>query len=124
MKLRGFSRGRYLALAAAAGLFSLAAARTAQASDPLVISAGTGTLRTGDGFTLGTRFTVGAKDASVSALGVWDGANSGGSIGDGLVFSKAVAIWDSSGTMVASATVPSGTAGFLVGEFRYIAISP
>ncbi|HEY4285434.1 MAG TPA: LamG-like jellyroll fold domain-containing protein, partial [Chthoniobacterales bacterium] len=91
---------------------------------PLVITAGSAALRAGDGFTLGTRFTVGSQNETVSAVGAWDGPNSGGSIGDGLQASKPVAIWDSSGNVVASATVPAGTGGLLVGQFRYVAISP
>ena len=90
----------------------------------LVIAAGSGGIRTGDGFTLGTRFFVGNQDETVSALGVWDGPNGAGSIGDGLQASKPVAIWDGGGNVIASGIVPAGTSGVLVGEFRYVAISP
>src|ERR1700726_2431096 len=100
---------------AASGIFSVIAASAAGPS-PLVINAGAGTIRTGDGFTLGTRFNVGNQNETVLALGVWDGANPSGSIGDGLQFSKSVAIWDGSGNIVSSATVPAGTSSLLVGE--------
>jgi hypothetical protein len=84
----------------------------------LVVAPDSGSLRTGDGFTLGTAFTVGSSSAKVTSLGAWDNGS------DGLSFAKPVAIWDSGGTMIASATVPAGTAGTLVGEFRYTSITP
>jgi hypothetical protein len=39
--------------------------------------------------------------------------------GNGLSVSHDVGIWDSGGTLLVSATVPSGTAGFLQDNFRY-----
>jgi hypothetical protein len=84
----------------------------------LVVAPGSGTLRAGSNFTLGASFIVGSADVIVSSLGVWD-SNS-----DGLSFTKPVGLWNSSGTLVASATVPSGTAGTLVGEFRYTPVTP
>lgn len=51
-------------------------------------------------------------------LGVWDQNN------DGLSESHLVTIWTSTGTFVTSATVPSGTSGALVDEFRYLSIAP
>jgi hypothetical protein len=78
-------------------------------------------LRTGDNFTLGSSFTVGANPVLVTSLGVWD------SNIDGLASSKQVGIWTlagSAGTLVTSAIVPSGTAGTLVGEFRYTPVTP
>jgi len=83
-----------------------------------VVAPDSGSLRTGDGFTLGSSFTVGSSNALVTSLGAWDNGS------DGLNFAKPVAIWDSSGNMIASATVGSGTAGTLVGEFRYASIPP
>jgi hypothetical protein len=105
-------RTSLLSLAASALLASPATAQT------FVVSPGTGTLRTGSNFTLGSSFTVGNTPVSVFSLGVWD-SNS-----DGLAFAKPVGLWDSIGNLVASANVPAGTSGTLVGEFRYTPITP
>jgi hypothetical protein len=87
----------------------------------LVLSPGTATIRTGDGFTLGLTFTVGSSDVSVTALEVWDFNQ------DGLSQSMPVAIWNSSGGIVASTTVDSGTTDPLDpldAEFREKTITP
>lgn len=66
--------------------------------------------------TLGETFTVGASALSVSSLGIWD------VFLDGLGEAHPVTIWDGGGTSVASATVPSGTTGTLIGQYRYTAL--
>lgn len=67
--------------------------------------------------TVGWSFTV-SEALTVSSLGYFDlGAN-------GLGESHGVAIWTGAGTLLTSATVPSGTAGTLLNSFRYVAISP
>jgi PEP-CTERM motif len=43
---------------------------------------------------------------------------------DGLVDSYPIGIWDSTGTLVASGTVGSGTSGTLINQFRYVSITP
>ena len=68
-------------------------------------------------YTLGFEFTVNAP-IDVTSLGVYD------SLGDGIANRANVAIWDNSGTMLASTVVGAGTAGTLDGLFRYEAISP
>lgn len=68
-------------------------------------------------FTMGYDFTL-STAASVSSLGVQDQG------GDGLATSHPVGIWDSTGTLVASGTVPAGTAGLLKNGFRYVSITP
>jgi hypothetical protein len=68
-------------------------------------------------YTLGFEFSVN-QSLSVTALGVYDDGQ------DGLANSAQVGIWDISGNLLASVTVPSGTAGTLVGDFRYADISP
>ncbi len=54
----------------------------------------------------------------VTHLGTWDNN------GDGLSVSHAVGLWDSSGTLLASTTVPSGALGLLEKSFRYESITP
>lgn len=63
--------------------------------------------------TVGVNFTVGAANLSVTHLGFQD-ANL-----DGLASSHLVGIWDNSGTLIASATIQSGTASTLVDNWRY-----
>jgi hypothetical protein len=67
-------------------------------------------------YTVGTQFTVGTSDLSVTSLGIWDESQ------DGLAVSHDVGLWNSGGTLLGSVTVPSGTGGSLVGSFRYIAL--
>src|SRR5262249_8940966 len=57
-------------------------------------------------------------EITVSALGVYDFES------DGLAFSIPVGLYDGSCQAVASATIPAGTSAALVGEYRYVAISP
>lgn len=55
---------------------------------------------------------------AITQLGVYDNN------GDGLANSHDVGLWTADGTLLASATVPAGTAAPLVGGFRYMPISP
>jgi hypothetical protein len=74
---------------------------------------------TGDGpggYSLGTRFTTGTDFVSVSKLGFFDRDQ------DGLASSHQVALYDSSNSQVAYAVIPAGTAGELIGDFRYVAL--
>ena len=64
-------------------------------------------------YTVGYDFSVGPQALVVSALGVWDADT------NGLLIAHPVAIWTTTGTLLASNTVPAGTAGTLVGEYRY-----
>jgi len=78
-------------------------------------------LRVSGGFTIGQDFTVdSANHVSVTSLGVWEDpalATTGSTI------SHDVGIWDSTGALVASATVPAGTAGTtLADNFRYVTL--
>lgn len=43
---------------------------------------------------------------------------------DGLAEAHAIGLWDSGGTLLASAVVPAGTGGTLVSGFRYVPIAP
>jgi hypothetical protein len=43
---------------------------------------------------------------------------------DGMSAAHAVGVWTNAGTLLASATVPAGTGGTLVGQFRYVPITP
>jgi hypothetical protein len=65
-------------------------------------------------FTLGYQFRV-KSDITVTALGAFD------YLGDGFVTPHIVGIWTlAGGAPIATATVPSGAAGSLVGQFRYV----
>ena len=68
-------------------------------------------------FTCGWSFTVDVM-IDVVALGQWDEGV------DGLSGSADVGLWLTDGTLLASTTVPTGTAGTLVGNHRYTSISP
>src|SRR5579871_6817262 len=92
------------------GLLCLAAVVPAAPAQVLISNPGTASLRTGDGFTLGVSFNVGATSEVVTALGVWVGSNT-------LAAGIPVGIWDgSTNLMIASATVPAGTSATL-GQF-------
>jgi hypothetical protein len=67
-------------------------------------------------FTLGSLFSL-SVPITVTGLGVFD-ANL-----DGLFASHDVGIWDSTGNLVASGTVASGTADPLINQFRYDTIA-
>lgn len=67
--------------------------------------------------TYGYQFTV-TSPITVTSLGIWD------TQGDGLSASYAIGIWDQNTLFqVATATVPSGTAGTLVNDFRYTSLA-
>lgn len=67
--------------------------------------------------TYGWAFTL-SNTITVTDLGYFDFG------GNGLNQSHDVGIWTSSGTLLVSATVPSGTAGTLIDGFRYTLITP
>ena len=68
-------------------------------------------------FTLGFQFGV-ESDIAVTALGAFD------HLGDGLETAHTIGIWMASGgAPIATVTVPSGTVGSLVGQFRYVDIA-
>ena len=77
-----------------------------------------GFIGAGQSANVGWSFSVGAQDQEIEALGIYDDGM------DGMADAHAVGIWTSSGTLLAQATVPSGTAGTLVGSYRYTAIAP
>ncbi len=77
--------------------------------------------------TVGLTFNVGASNLLVTALGFYDGPNSSaanvfGYTPDGLLESHDVGIFDSSGTLLTSITIPT-TGTTLLGEFRYLTLS-
>jgi fibronectin-binding autotransporter adhesin len=81
---------------------------------PMLDGLGNGSARVLDGYTIGYTFTTGAYAISVTALGYVDWSN-----GSGLNAAHDVGIWDASGTLIASVTVPAGTAGTFVNHFWY-----
>jgi hypothetical protein len=68
---------------------------------------------------IGWSFTVGAANVTVTALGVLDPG------GAALASSHEIGLWNSTGTtLLADATVPSGTGGTLMNNYSYTSISP
>lgn len=68
-------------------------------------------------FTLGFEFHFAANE-TITDLGVYD------SLQDGLTDQAQVGIWDTAGNLLRSVLVSSGTAGTLIGDFRYSGIAP
>jgi hypothetical protein len=68
-------------------------------------------------YTLGWSFSVNSP-ISVTSLGAYDDGS------DGLNVAHDVGLWDSVGNLLASATVPAGTAGTLDSGYRFVSISP
>jgi hypothetical protein len=68
-------------------------------------------------WTLGYSFSANSA-ISVVGLGVYD------YLGDGLNVAHDVGLWNANGTLLASTTVPAGTAASLVSSFRFVGITP
>jgi hypothetical protein len=83
---------------------------------PLITVTSPGEVYAGSPWTLGFEFSP-QQNVYVTNLGTFDA-------GSGLSTSVQVGIWDTSGNLLVSATVPAGTAGILNGSFRYTAITP
>jgi hypothetical protein len=66
--------------------------------------------------TIGNRFLVGGSNVTLNALGYEDSG------ADGLEVSHQVGIWTTGGSLIASATVPSGSTGDLVQVWRFASI--
>jgi autotransporter-associated beta strand protein len=100
------------------GLCALAAPglNTAQAQIPMLSGLGNGTARNDFTGTIGYTFTTGPNPIDVTALGFVDWEN-----GNGLLAAHQVGIWSNT-TLIASVTVPSGTAGNFVNQYYYAAL--
>ena len=104
--------------AAAAAVCTLAMASPALAIPVFTFTGGTAT-GAFDNRTQGYNFFTGRDTLSIFSLGYWD------ENGDGLEVSHEVGIWSADGsTLLASAVVPAGTAGFLDSGFRFVSITP
>ncbi len=105
---------RFVGIAAAALLVAAAQQGLAQVAllDPVAWSS-----TAGGGFSLGYSITVGGQDLSVSEMGYFDRPHTVGLFG-----SYDMGIWDSLGSLVASATVPSGNVAPLIGDYHYVAL--
>jgi len=84
---------------------------------PAVTIVSPGLLYAGTPFTLGFEFSV-VNSATITALGVYDDGQ------DGISNPATVGLWDISGTLLRSATVPAGTTAPLIADFRYTSIVP
>jgi len=72
--------------------------------------------------TVGIEFTPNV-DISIDALGVFDTAFLAAG-GDGLMESHAIGLWQATGPLLVSTTVPSGTGALLIDGFRFVSIGP
>ena len=97
-------------------------------ANTIITNAGPGGLSIADSdANFGYDFTVGSTPLLVTALGLWDGPQEvqgqfSGAIGDGFVNSHVIGLWDSSGNLLAKATIQPLTVDTLVGEFRYSSV--
>ena len=71
----------------------------------------------------GINFTVGASSITLDALGYEDLGANGNGYGGALNNAHWIGIWNNSGTLIASATVPSGIAGAFSGGDRYLLLN-
>jgi uncharacterized protein DUF4082/PEP-CTERM motif-containing protein len=76
-----------------------------------------GTEYGGGQYTLGFEFQV-ASNQTITQLGVYDSGQ------DGLTTGAQIGLWDTSGTLLRSVTIPTGTGSTLIGDFRYGSITP
>jgi hypothetical protein len=76
-----------------------------------------GTAYTSAPYTLGFIFTLGAN-TNATKLGIYDWNL------DGLETDAKVGLWTDTGTLLASVSVGAGTAGELIGSYRYASIAP
>ena len=105
-----------IAVAALAGSNALANAPAFEFEGGRALIAGTGAIN----LVRGWEFTVDELDILVTGLGHFDAGNDRASNPpDGLLLPKDMAIYDSNGDIVVQATVPAGTAGTLVDNWRY-----
>jgi hypothetical protein len=101
----------------AAAVMLAALGAQASTTPALSYSLNTGEALGNGPFDLGWEFTVNTT-VTVYDLGVFDDSL------NGLAESHAVGIWNSSGTLLTSATVAAGTVDPLFANFRYVGITP
>lgn len=90
----------------------------------MLLDEGTSTIRTDSGFNIGMSFTVGSDPVYALGLGVWDGSDATYSgDGNGLLYAHEVGLWSNTGTLLASATVPAGTAATPINEYRFVPLT-
>jgi autotransporter-associated beta strand protein len=95
---------------------------SAFAVQPLVAGTNDSTLRNNyTGYT-GYTFTNSSEPILVTALGYADGTLQGTN-GSGLGSAHTVALWNAAGTLIASVTVPAGTAGQYLNGYWYAALA-
>lgn len=101
----------------AAATAALLVAGPAMAGTPAVTVDNTTGLGLGNpSFTLGWSFTTN-NAIVVDELGLFDDSQ------DGLAERHELGLWDSGGSLLASATIGAGTSGTLINQFRYIDIA-
>ena len=84
---------------------------------PLPILSGPGPSSfSNDPFTIGFQFKVNHDSEYATALGWWDES------GDGLLAVHDVGLWSAAGVLLGQVSVPAGTSGTLIGEYRYLVL--
>ncbi len=108
-----------LAAAIVATAFTLAAplAHSADPAPAVTFTNLTGVATDPIPYTTGFKFEA-VTAVTVLQLGAFDDSQ------DGLAQSHQVGLWDSSGNLMAAATIPAGTGGQLIDQFRYHDIFP
>jgi hypothetical protein len=106
---------RCVLMASAIGCFSVLSA-SAQTNAVSFSNTTTGDALGNPPFTLGWSFTANSN-IDVVDLGVFDDSQ------NGLTDSHQVGLWNSSGTLLVSTTVPSGTGATLDNQFRMVGVS-
>lgn len=107
---------KFVLSAIVAGIVALAPAIGSAQTSALTFTSGTGSSGLTNNQTVGWQFNV-TSGFTVNALSWYDSG------GDGLGQSYQVGIWSPDGTLLTSATVPSGTSGSLLDGFRTVSIS-
>ena len=93
----------------------------APVSQPMVAGVNDATLRVDFNGTVGYTFTTSTNPIIVTALGYVDGSGLG--TNGGLNISHYVALWNNSGTVIGTVTVPAGTAASYSGGYWYATLN-
>ncbi len=118
MKTRSFFKTTLRSVFAAAVVAAtiLTAVSASAAIIPLVEFSDGQPIGTHGDITFGYNFTTGSNPINFNHLGIWDWQS------NGLGEAHQVGLWNSGGTLLVSGTVPTGTAGLLKDDFRYVSV--
>lgn len=106
---------KFLILYSVSTLLSIGSAHASLSAVAFGLTGG-GVHSTSD-ITLGYNFTVNSNSINITNLGFWDMNN------DGFVSSHQIGIWDTSGHLLTSTTLATGSGATLLNGFRYASLS-